>query len=348
MSVSFIYQNGLLNMVVCGKVVQIDKSHPGFAQIKKALQENATEQDIEKLLDVKESLKSYVETSSKGRAVVKDGQVFFDGKLVHNTISKRILELMREGLPFQPLLLFMENIAKNPSYRSVCELYDFLEHKNMPITSDGHFLGYKAVRGDFRDKYTGTIDNSIGKVVTMERAKVDDERANECSAGLHVGALDYASNYGGTGDRMLIVKVNPADAVSVPKDYSYQKLRVCRYEVIGEFERDLTRPLYNERGEDTYDDYEDDDDWDDLDDGYEDEICYDCEDCPETDCPDHPDYVDEDENDVVNEVYLAQFAKKVARDRYGRFASAKVNKNGNVKQTLSKKPKRDSKGRFSR
>ena len=39
---------------------------------------------------------------------------------------------------------------------------------------------------------------------------------------------------GGSGDRMVAVKINPADVVSVPSDYGNQKLRTCRYEVMFE------------------------------------------------------------------------------------------------------------------
>jgi hypothetical protein len=36
------------------------------------------------------------------------------------------------------------------------------------------------------------------------------------------------------GARTVIVKINPADVVSIPTDYDNSKGRACRYEVIGE------------------------------------------------------------------------------------------------------------------
>lgn len=57
---------------------------------------------------------------------------------------------------------------------------------------------------------------------------------------VHVGSLEYvrgfASGYGSPdGDRIVIVEFDPQSAVSVPKDCSYQKIRVCQYTVLEEF-----------------------------------------------------------------------------------------------------------------
>jgi hypothetical protein len=54
--------------------------------------------------------------------------------------------------------------------------------------------------------------------------------------------LEYAGPggwYHRSDDVVVIVKVNPRDAVSVPIDHSAQKLRVCRYEVVGVYDRPL-------------------------------------------------------------------------------------------------------------
>ena len=175
---------------------------------------------------------------------------------------------MKNGLPFEPLVQFLHNVMENPSMQSQRELYDFLEHENLPITEDGYFLAYKAVRSDFKDKYRGVFDNSVGQVCEMVRAKVDDNREVGCSQGLHAGALSYVASYGSvdSGDKIVIVKINPKDVVSVPKDCDCQKLRTCRYEVVGLYEGELDRPMYSADYSnspiynDDYDaDYEDDD-----------------------------------------------------------------------------------------
>jgi len=130
--------------------------------------------------------------------------------------------------------LFMHNLLKNPSKRSVDELYGFLEKNNLPITPDGYFLAYKKVRRDFLDIHSGTMNNAPGTIVEMERYKVDDNKDQTCSTGLHFCGMSYLSHFGSNGDRTVIVKIDPADVVSIPSDYDGAKGRACRYEVIGE------------------------------------------------------------------------------------------------------------------
>lgn len=57
---------------------------------------------------------------------------------------------------------------------------------------------------------------------------------------VHVGSLEYvrgfACGYGEEGgDRIIIVKTNPADVVSVPHDCEYQKVRTAKYTVVSEY-----------------------------------------------------------------------------------------------------------------
>jgi hypothetical protein len=68
----------------------------------------------------------------------------------------------------------------------------------------------------------------------MERNAVDDNKDVTCSAGLHFCSRSYLDHFG--GDRIMILKINPADVVSIPSDYNDAKGRACRYEVIGELE----------------------------------------------------------------------------------------------------------------
>jgi hypothetical protein len=130
----------------------------------------------------------------------------------------------------------MENLMLNPSKRAVTELYGFLEKNSLPITPDGHFLAYKKVRFDYKDCHSGTMDNSVGTVVEMERNAVDDDKDRTCSTGLHFCSQGYLNHFG--GERIVIVKINPRDVVSIPSDYNDSKGRACRYEVVDEIDKD--------------------------------------------------------------------------------------------------------------
>ena len=276
MSVPFMWVDGNLTVILKNKAHQVLPEHTNYKMILEALP-TANEDELLDLVDLEKAVANF----SDGLVEVKNGKVLFEGEEVHGSISQRILEFMKKGLPFQPLVNFLNNLMSNPSMQSQKELYDFLEHEHLPITEDGHFLAYKAVRSNYMDKYKGVFDNHVGNVCEMRRAKVDDNRSVGCSNGLHAGALNYVASYGSveSNDRIVIVKINPADVVSVPSDCNCEKLRTCRYEVVGEYQGELLKPLYkSEFGEDDYhedegslyDEY-DEDYWDRYDDDYDDE-----------------------------------------------------------------------------
>ena len=278
MSVPFMWVDGNLTVILKNKAHQVIPDHTNYKLILEALP-TATEDELLELVDIEKA----VATFSDGQVSIVNGKVMFEGEEVHGSISKRIIEFMSKGLPFQPLVKFLENLMENPSMQSQQELYDFLEHENLPITEDGCFLAYKAVNSDFKDKWKGTFDNKVGQVCEMRRAKVDDNRGRGCSAGLHAGALNYVANYGSVdaGDNIVIVKINPEDVVSVPSDCNCEKLRTCKYEVVGLYQGELPKPLYKaefeadsyvdeDEHQTVYDEYGDDY-WDQFDDDEEDD-----------------------------------------------------------------------------
>jgi len=284
MSVPFMFVDGNLTLVLNNQSYQVLPDHINYKMILEKLP-TATADELLEIVDVEKAIASF----SDGLIEIKNGQVTYEGEVVHGSISKRILEFMSKGLPFQPLVNFLNNLMENPSMQSQKELYDFLEHEHLPITEDGHFLAYKAVRSDYKDKYKGIFDNRVGQVCKMTRSKVDDDRARGCSNGLHAGALNYVAGYGSleAGDKIVIVKINPKDVVSVPSDCNYEKLRTCRYEVVGEYEGELLKPLYSaEFNQDNYD-YEDEEDYG-ITDSYWDQF---------DDAEDEDDWEDEEDED---------------------------------------------------
>jgi hypothetical protein len=270
MSVPFMWVDGNLTLILNNKAYQVLKDHLNYRLIIDALP-TASSDELLNLVDIEKA----VATFSKGQVDVKNGRVYYQNEEVHGSISSRILEFMKQGLPFEPLVNFLNNLMENPSMQSQQELYDFLEHEHLPITEDGHFLAYKAVRSDYMDKYAGKFDNHVGNICEMTRAKVDDNRSVGCSQGLHAGALNYVANYGcaDSGDHIMIVKINPRDVVSVPHDCNHEKLRTCRYEVVGEYQGELLKPLYKSNfNEDSYYDEDEDDLEDEYDDNYWDQF----------------------------------------------------------------------------
>lgn len=160
---------------------------------------------------------------------------------LEQAIVNKIVKMRKQGFDSTPLLKFLKNLYKNPSKVAISELYMFLEKAELPITSDGYFIAYKVIRDDYKDIHSGKFDNSVGKVCEMPRFEVDDVRTNTCSSGLHFCSRSYLSSFGSgrmATDRCVLVKINPADVVSIPSDYDNAKGRTCRYEVVGEVTAD--------------------------------------------------------------------------------------------------------------
>lgn len=174
------------------------------------------------------------------KIAIEGGFVTYDNIPLHSTLSDRMLDMHNNGFDILPMALFLENLMQNPSYRAVNELYDFLEASDLPITEDGHFLAYKRVSGEFKDIYTGKIDHSPETVVEMPRNRVNEDKNRTCSDGLHFCSHEYLPYYGSSGmsNKIVMVKINPADVVSIPSDYNNAKGRCCKYYVVKELETD--------------------------------------------------------------------------------------------------------------
>lgn len=231
-SVSTISNGTLLAIVIDGEYYTISKENPNFGAAKQALIDKNVEEliaAIRPIRGVEKALERFGEVRVEGDAV------YYGDNELHGVLVDRILEFAREGLDFKPLALFLENLMNNPSKTAVDELYLFLESAKtpMPITEDGYFLAYKKVKHNFTDLYSGTVSYAIGEVAEMPRNQVNDNRNVTCSAGLHFCSLDYLPRFHGGEYPVIIVKINPADVVSIPSDYNNSKGRASRMEVIG-------------------------------------------------------------------------------------------------------------------
>ena len=225
---------GKISAFVCGKAFTVGTDHPNYSKILDAIK-SADWTSFIKLVDVTTSLNSYFDTTSTG-VKVSSGEITYNGKLIHNSLTKRILDFMHDDLPFEPMVKFLGNLLQNPSFRAVNELYDFLEVGELPITEDGCFLAFKNVRSDFKDIYSASVDNSVGQKPEMDRNMVDDDKDNTCSRGYHFCSIKYLPHFSDSnGGHTMIVKINPADVVAIPKDYNNTKGRTCKYEVVAEY-----------------------------------------------------------------------------------------------------------------
>lgn len=260
--------NGSVVLYLKGECLTVEKDHPNYSKIIENIKKGDFT-NIETLVNVAKAVINY----TAGKVTIDNGQIFYAGFALHNTLTDRILKMMAEGFKFDHMIKFLDNLMQNPSKRAVDETYWFLENYGLPITEDGCFLAYKAVRNDYTDIYSGKFSNAIGAVVSMPRNMVNDNYGVDCSEGLHVGALDYVVGYGHFkkgeavpvgGNRLLLAKVNPKDVVSVPKYEGHTKMRVCEYTVVSEINdvvKELDKVVYTSNAGNLDPDY-DSSDWD--------------------------------------------------------------------------------------
>lgn len=229
-------QDGNITVLVDCKPYTFNKKHPNYNALIECV-ELGDEYHFSSLFDIQTSIQNNLSTQSTGFKI-ENGKVYYNGVEQQSLVARLIIEAWKNNKKFTNLENFLVKLSQNPSSNSVNQLYTFLQAKGLPITEDGDFIAWKSVCNDYMDKYSRTIANHIGSIVEVPRNKVDDNFNNECSHGLHVGALEYSGPdgwYHSEGDIVLAVKVNPKDAVAVPKDHKFGKLRVCRYEIVGEY-----------------------------------------------------------------------------------------------------------------
>jgi hypothetical protein len=245
MKIPYILTDRSLTIVLNDEPKTITSENPVWNDAITAIREGRFD-DLTEILDKSKAIARF----SHGKIEVRDGLVTYAGEEIHNIVVDRILNFIKNCLPYEPLVKFLDKLMQNPSRRAVNELYKFLEHKKMPLTPDGDFLAYKSVQANFTDWYSGQHDFSIGQVREMARNQVCDNADVGCSAGFHAGSEEYAKSFNGGGN-LVIVKINPADVVSVPTDCECQKLRASRLEVVALYRKALDKELYDK----VYDNY---------------------------------------------------------------------------------------------
>jgi hypothetical protein len=220
-----------LTVYVDGRPYHLQSGTIQYNQVKQALLDGRLD-EVPTLLAPGGALQRYL-----GSEYVTDGTtISFRGAVLPEQLNARIFAMANEGLDPSPLLRFYERLDQNPSFRARTELFTFIKHLDIAIEPDGTFLGYKKVNDNYTDCHSGTFHNTPGTVHEMPRNQVNDDADQTCSYGFHVGALEYArDNFHAGRGNIMICRVDPKDVVSIPSDYDGQKLRTCKYEVVGEW-----------------------------------------------------------------------------------------------------------------
>ncbi len=220
-----------ITLFVEGDLVNVDSSHRNYGKLREELLKTEEEQNLDRIKQLS-SVQAMLRTFADGLVQITDSDMLFEGKAVSGHIVDKILELVQEDGDVNPYINFFLNLQKNPNKDVAGDLFKWADAGKMPITPDGCIIAFKKVKSDFTDVHTGKFDNSPGSVLVMPREKCNPDRGQTCSTGFHFCSASYLSKFG--GQKVVAVKVNPADVTAIPRDYNNAKGRCCRYEVIQE------------------------------------------------------------------------------------------------------------------
>ena len=287
MKIPFIITEKSLTMVMPSNSERINvlRTDKGFGKIEEHLKSNSDHS--EKLIRSLLSLKDSISTMSKGRlSMDDDGKINIKDKKIPEDLRSYVDNLEKNNYNTEPLENFIKKVMQIPdSYTDASgvsrdnpwadqtrqSLFRFLRKHGYTICNDGDFLAEKVVKDDYGSHHvgkTGRVFYNLNTYVEMPRYLCNHNPAETCSSGLHVCADTYQwGTYNGSinhgTDKVLLMKINPKDVVSIPNDYDESKMRVCKMFVSKEvFDRGSLKSKYYEDMEESA--FNEDEGYDDL------------------------------------------------------------------------------------
>lgn len=258
----YILGSDSLTAFVGGRPYTVNKSAEIFEIALNAVRED----DPEAFLSVVDTKAKMATAMQKVEGVtVKGKQIFYGTREITGLLASRFFEMLQLKLDTAPMGRFIVNLMQNPSKRAVDETFDFVSACNLPITEEGNILAYRRVRGDYLDNHSRSVPNKPacefndkelnsmpiicgkkGEVtvdideetgftkVSMDRNLVDEDKDRTCSYGLHFCSFEYLKWF--SGEKIIVVEINPKDIVAIPSDYNNAKGRTCSYLIVDEME----------------------------------------------------------------------------------------------------------------
>jgi hypothetical protein len=288
--ISYILGSDSITVFLKGKSYTINKQAQTFNAVLAAVKANDIEA-LDNAVNIRQGIANSLSKSSD-KVRIEGTKIFYADRDITTLVGSRIFEMLDLGLDTTPMVRCIERLMLNPSKRATDELIGFLVACSLPITPDGFFLAYKRVNANYLDVHSGTVlnkpynanftDGDIkfinsakqgkqGEVkveiidgvttVSMPRNLVNENKDETCSEGLHFCSFSYLASF--SGARTVVLKIDPADVVSIPSDYNNSKGRTCRYQVVDEIDISTTKikdgfttqytkpvPVVNKRWED--------------------------------------------------------------------------------------------------
>jgi hypothetical protein len=229
----YIITNGGIHLVVQGKPFTVARTDSNYEKVVEAVKAKASDAEVLEILTGKITRLAQKVQLSKYLAL-RGGVAFYKGEPLDELLSARLQQMVEEGFDLQPIESFLENLAENPSHAVCKALYRYLEIAKSPLTEDGCFLAYTVVDEGYLSTSPYAGRHLPGHQVKVPRNKIQENFNMNCDVALQVWSYEQAKTRIPEDGHLLICKVNPKDVVAV--DEGCQRLRVCAYDVLYEYD----------------------------------------------------------------------------------------------------------------
>jgi hypothetical protein len=122
MAYPYIIQGSNIVVVIGNKSYTVSKTHVTYQKVLDAIKAQDWEA-VKAVVDPKKVVLNY----GKGNVSVQGETLFWKGEQLNGGLAVRMITMLQEGFPIEPMVAFMENLFTNPSKRAVTELYGFLK-----------------------------------------------------------------------------------------------------------------------------------------------------------------------------------------------------------------------------
>jgi hypothetical protein len=225
--VVYLVTSNLLTITVNGKTDFISKAHPLFDKLVEFLPKSSEfiieDNDIRPSQQLKEAV--YYDLTS---GIIKNGAV--DGIVINNVMAEKIVNLLAQDLPYQPLLKVWVKLQNNPylSKEDKAKVLETAATTDMPITWAGDLVLYARAnmnRNQMSELVTLTnVDNLLGDI---GRPKVNKESV------FKLGLLAQVSSMCTDAGVMSDWLVDPAEIKELKRNF-YSALNASKISTLTE------------------------------------------------------------------------------------------------------------------
>lgn len=157
--------------------------------------------------------------------------------IIQEDVSNYLVREFKEKKLNQPILKawykFFQKLIDVPHKDVYERLFKWLSPNNLKINEDGDIVLFKIVTQNFKDRYSESLDYSVGSEVSLPKYNLNSDPFKDDPIGLHAYEWKEIVFHSKTNDRVIFVAIDPRDVITVPlPNKSSQKLKASKIKVL--------------------------------------------------------------------------------------------------------------------